>query len=99
MHVSYYCRVFTCSNGKESWRFRVSRRQTSTSPITLERVHLLVNVVVYPLIINSTVNKSTSDSMTSVTAGAYNQNINKRQARKLIWTSEPYACYGSQILQ
>ena len=97
MHVSYYCRVFTCSNGKESWRFRVSRRQTSTSLITLERAHLLVNVVVYPLIIDSTVNKSTLDSMTGVTAGAYNRNINKRQARKLIWPRKP--CYGSQILQ
>ena len=44
-------------------------------------------------------NISTLDSMTGVTAGAYNQNINKRQARKLIWPSEPYACHGSQILQ
>ena len=38
----------------------------------------------YPLIANSTVNKSTLDSMTHVTAGAYNRNINKRQARKSI---------------
>ena len=43
---SYYCRAFTCSNGKGSaWQFRVSRRQTSTFPITLDHAHLLVNVV------------------------------------------------------
>ena len=28
-----------------SWRFRVSRRQSSTSPITLDHAQLLVNVV------------------------------------------------------
>ena len=44
-YVSYYCRAFTCSNGKGSWQFRVSQRQTSTSPITLNHAHLLVNVV------------------------------------------------------
>ena len=32
----------------------------------------------YPLITDSTVNESTSDSMARVTAGAYNLNIDKR---------------------
>ena len=36
--------AFTCSNGKGSWRFRASRRQTSTS-ITLDHAHFLVNVL------------------------------------------------------
>ena len=32
----------------------------------------------HPLITDSTVNESTSDSMARVTAGAYNRDINKR---------------------
>ena len=51
----------------------------------------------YPLITDSTVDESTLDSMTRVTAGAYNRNINEQQARKLIWPSKP--CYDLQILQ
>ena len=87
--VSYYCRAFTCSNGKGSWQFRVSRRQTSTSPITLDHAHLLVNVV-------SSINRFNCE-WTRVTAGAYNRNINKRQAHNLIWPRKP--CHDSQILQ
>ena len=37
------------------------------------------------MITDSTVNESTSDSMAHVTAGAYNQNIDKQYACKLIW--------------
>ena len=88
-HVSHYCRAFTCSNGKGSWQFRVSRRQTSTSPITPDHAYLLINVV-------SSINRFNCE-WTPVTAGAYNRNINKRQARNLIWPHKP--CYGSQILQ
>ena len=88
-YVSYYFRAFACSNGKGSWRFRVSRRQTNTSPITLDHAHLLVNVT-------SSKNQFNCE-WTCVTAGAYNRNINKRQARKLIRLRKP--CYGSQILQ
>ena len=35
----------------------------------------------YPLITDSAVNESTSNSMARVTASAYNRNINKRSAR------------------
>ena len=67
----------------------VSRRQNSIS-ITLDHAHHLINVV--------SSNNRFNCEWTRVTAGAYNQNINKQQARKLIW---PYMqpCYGSQILQ
>ena len=51
----------------------------------------------YTLRADLAMNESTSDSMVRITAGAYNRNINKRQARKLIWPRKP--CYGSQILQ
>ena len=44
-YVSYYCHAFTFNNGKGSWRFCVSRRQTSTSRFTLDHAHLLVNMV------------------------------------------------------
>ena len=64
----------------------VSWRQTSASPITLDHAYLLVNVV--------SSNNQFNCEWTRVTAGAYNQNINKRQARKLIRLR-----YGSQILQ
>ena len=66
----------TCSNGKGSWQFRASQRQTSTSPITLDHVHLFINVV--------PPNNRFNCEWTRVTAGADNQNINKQQARKLI---------------
>ena len=49
------------------------------------------------LITDSTVNESTSDFITSVTAGAYNRIINLWQERKLVWQRK--LCYGSQILQ
>ena len=88
-YVSYYCRAFTCSNGKGSWRFRVSWQQTSTSSITLDLAHLLMNVV--------SSNNLFNFEWTCVTFGAYNQNINKRQTHKLIWPCKP--CYSSQILQ
>ena len=68
---------------------RVSRRQTSTFPITLDHAHLLVNVL-------SSINRFKCDhEWTCVTAGAYNRNINKRQARNLIWPRKP--CYGSKF--
>ena len=67
----------------------MSQQQTSTSLITLDHAHLLVNVV--------SSNNLFNYEWTRVTAGAYNRNINKRQARKLIWPRKP--CYGSQILQ
>ena len=88
-YVSYYCRAFTCSNSKRLWRFHVLRRQTSTSPIILDHAHLLVNVA-------SSINRFNCE-WTRVTAGAYNRNINKQQARNLIRPRKP--CYGSQILQ
>ena len=80
---------FTCSDSKGSWQFRVSRQQTNTSSITLDHAHLPINVL-------SSINRFNCE-WTRVTAGAYNRNINKRQARKLIWPRKP--CYGSQILQ
>ena len=78
-----------CSNGKGSWWFRVSGRQISTSPITLDHARLLVNVISSNNLFNC--------EWTRVTSGAYNRNINKRQARKLIWPRK--SCYGLQILQ
>ena len=93
--VSNYCRAFTCSNCKGSWQFCVSRWQTRTSPITLAIDHAHLFVMWYPLITDSTVNETTLDSMTRITASAYNRNINKRQARKFIWPCKP--CYGLQI--
>ena len=56
---------------------------------TLDHAHLLVNVVSF--------NNRFNCEWTCVTAGAYNRNINKRQACKLIWPGKP--CYGLQILQ
>ena len=91
LYLPYYCRAFTCINGKGSQRFCVSRRQTNTSPITLDRAHLLVNVV------SSNNRFIINYEWTRVTSGAYNRNINKRQARKLIWLRK--LCYSSQILQ
>ena len=52
---------------------------------TLLLLHLTMHTSLYTLITGSTVNESTSDSMIRVTAGTYNRNINKWQARKLIW--------------
>ena len=98
----YYCRAFTCSNGKGSWRFRVSRRQTSTSPITLDHARLLVNVHG----INNhcewtrqcqTGKRDKNKNNVLMPALIIEININKRQARKLIWPRKP--CYSSQILQ
>ena len=61
MYVSYYCRDFACSNSTEDYgdpAIRVSQRQTSTSPITLDHTSL-------QMVTNSTVNKpTTSNTMT-----------------------------------
>ena len=60
-------------------------------------LHLTMHTSSYTPTADLTMNESTSDSMARITASPYNQNINKRQARKLIWPRK--SCYGLQILQ
>ena len=52
----------------------------------------------YPLMTDLTVNESTLDSMARVTAGAYNRNINKRYARKLIWPCKTMLWFTNFII-
>ena len=62
-------------------------------PITFDHTSL-------QMVTDSTVNKPTACNY-RLTAGAYNRNIDKRLARKLIWPHKRDAIHanGSQILQ